>query len=157
MCIRDRANVGLPDQIRASFTVLLLRVWIDRYPHNALPIPDQIQVMGNIKPVNKINTDFLPQFEVDANADFTEEERAIGFLPFGSAPGECGSCKFHLCEDFIIGYLNQVDGCQVAKEKEKNIFTIAVLSLVELFAAFGFYGSQEELSLIHISEPTRPY
>ena len=41
-------NERLPDQIRASFTTLLLRVWVDRYPHSPLSIPDHIQARSNI-------------------------------------------------------------------------------------------------------------
>ena len=147
MLVSLMGNDNLPDQIRASFAILLLRVWIDRYPHNPLSVPENIQVMDAIMPLEKVNTDYLPQFTVDKHAPLSDEERVAGggFLSFGSGDGEVGSCKFHIVEDFLIGYLTQLDGCQVAAEKEKNVFTVACLKLMERCIEFGFYGSLEEV------------
>ena len=40
------ANALLPDQIRASFTVLLKNLYINRYPHEVLQAPDRLQVLS---------------------------------------------------------------------------------------------------------------
>ena len=120
MLVSLMGNDNLPDQIRASFAILLLRVWIDRYPHNPLSVPENIQVMDAIMPLEKVNTDYLPQFTVDKHAPLSDEERVAGggFLSFGSGDGEVGSCKFHIVEDFLIGYLTALDGCQVSRPRE---------------------------------------
>ena len=42
-------NDRLPDQIRASFTLLLMRVWVDRYPHGDLMAPNPIQASSHCR------------------------------------------------------------------------------------------------------------
>ena len=44
MLLSCTIDTRLPDQIRASFTILLLRLWIDRFPHATMPAPNPIQV-----------------------------------------------------------------------------------------------------------------
>ena len=45
------ANALLPDQIRASFTVLLKNLYINRYPHEVLQAPDRLQVLSRAERV----------------------------------------------------------------------------------------------------------
>ena len=53
-------------------------------------------------------------------------------------------------KDFISDYLIALDGCQVADEKQKNIFTLAVLSILSRLVAFGFYGSRAEVGVCFV-------
>lgn len=145
-------DTRLPDQIRASYTMLLLRLWIDRMPHATVPAPNPIQVFTNIKKTLDVYADdALPQFYV--NPDSLEEpEPGIEnspkremhmFLTFG-ADGEASN-KFHMVEDFISDYLIQMDGCQVVEDVEKNTFTVNILQALDRLVKFGFYGTTAEI------------
>ena len=136
-------NERLPDQIRASFTKLLLRLYIDRFPHGRLSAPNPIQVLATIAMPDLESRSALPQFEVDPDGPLAHHTDP--FFAFGVDPSETPANKFHLIEDFISDYMIALDGCQVAKDKEKNIFTLAVLSMLEKLVAFGFYGTRHEV------------
>ena len=112
-------NVRLPDQIRASFAMLLLRLYIDRFPHAKLSVPNPVQVLESIKmpELDPSSPDYdpknaLPQYEVDVNGPLAHY--AEPFFSFGVAKHETPANKFHLIEDFISDYMIELDGCQVS-------------------------------------------
>ena len=145
-------DTRLPDQIRASYAMLLLRLWIDRFPHATVPAPNPIQVFTNIKGGLDVHADdALPQFYVNPDS-LPEAEPGIEnspgremheFLTFG-ADGEASN-KFHMVEDFISDYLILMDGCQVVEDVEKNTFTVNILQALDRLVKFGFYGTTAEI------------
>ena len=137
------ANDWLPDQIRASFTMLLLSLYIDRFPHERLPTPSHIQVLATIERPDLEKSSALPQYHVDPQGPLRHYDDPI--FSFGVDPSENAADKFHLIEEFISDYMYKLEGCQVAKDKEKNIFTLALLSVLEKLVAFGFYGTRSEI------------
>jgi hypothetical protein len=143
MLVSLMVNDKLPDQIRASMTLLLMRLWVDRFPHGQLRAPNPVQVLSQIALKNLDDGDALPQYTVDPKGPLSHETDK--FFNFGVDPTEHASNKFHLIEDFISDYLLALEGCQVAKEKEKNIFTLAVLTILQKLVNFGFYGSRAEI------------
>lgn len=56
-------NENLPDRIRGSFTMLLRRLWLDRFPHETLRVPKYVRVMENSS-VASANQDTLPQYKL---------------------------------------------------------------------------------------------
>ena len=56
-------NEALPDCIRSSFTMLLRRLWLDRFPHEVLRVPKYVRVMANMSSVVDLTQpDALPQY-----------------------------------------------------------------------------------------------
>ena len=55
--------------------------------------------------------------------------------------------SFFVCcvKDFISDYFAMLDGCQVADEKQKNILTLSVLSILSRLVAFGFYSCRADI------------
>ncbi len=49
MLVSSMANKLLPDKIRAAFTMLLLRMYIDRYPHSLIQSPPRLFVVEDEK------------------------------------------------------------------------------------------------------------
>ena len=143
MLVSLMVNEKLPDQIRASMTLLLMRLFVDRFPHENLRAPNPVQVLSEIKLRNLDDASALPQFTVDPKGPLSLQEDK--FFNFGVAEAEHASNKFHLIEDFISDYLLALGGCQVAKDKEKNIFTLAILTILQNLVNFGFYGSRAEI------------
>jgi len=159
MLLSCTIDTRLPDQIRASFTMLLLRLWIDRFPHAQIPAPNPIQVFTGIRKITANDPLYaLPQFEVDPSSlepaepgiELTPALEMHRFLTFGvdSAPGARdgeASNKFHMVEDYISDYLMAMNGCQVVEDVEKNTFTVNLLGALDKLVKFGFYGTTAEV------------
>ena len=44
-------TLGDDSKVRASFTLLLVRLWVDRFPHEAMCIPKYVYVLDEVRDV----------------------------------------------------------------------------------------------------------
>lgn len=165
------ANDLLPDQIRSGYCLLLLRVYIDRYPHAEVRAPDPVQIFeeGPHKNIAKdmviynpeeldgdkmvTSTTILPQFRIPKDGPLSKGRvgrnmplTSLFFLMFGIGNDEEPGDKFYLVEDFVTTFLLQEGGKQDPEDKERNTFVLSVLQLVQSLVKFGFFGSYYELT-----------
>jgi hypothetical protein len=131
MLISCMANERLPVRIRASFVTLLLRLYIDRFPHRHLPLPDFVRVLDDTHAVSLTDNNALPQFDYQGASKVDKYSTAN---------------KFHLVEDFVSDYFIAAKGCQIYSDRQRNIFTLNLLQVVAALTSFGFYGTHEELT-----------
>ena len=106
------SNELLPDEIRSAFTLLMLRVYVDRYPHTPLGLPDPIQCYetdkahiklgdwqhGTTRTVEemlkldgeKVDRNLLPQFRIQSTGPLSN--------------GRIGpNCPFHILKFLLFG------------------------------------------------------
>jgi hypothetical protein len=156
------ANTKIPAIVRASYTRLLCRLWIDRFPHERIKVPKRLQVLQRIedrqmldgkgRPVRKdthqnradlINKAALPHFELHRDADpIMQSNAAGGFYKHRTA------MKFHLIKEFVSDYFADCAGVQVYADKDKNCFTLELLNCLHRLVNFGFYDTQEEIKAL---------
>jgi len=141
MLISLVANQKLPDQIRASYAQLLLRLYIDCFPHEhncgRYQFPDLLWVYSELKEKSIFEDDALPQFKLlPSHPMYNNPDEILSFKT---------SNKFHLMEDFISDFFIELDGCQVIEDPQKNIFTKNILVVLKNLLSFGFYGTQPEI------------
>jgi hypothetical protein len=148
------ANTLLPDSIRSAFTIIMLRVWVDRYPHAEIKIPSKIQVLTTykkedcVKAMNELDYDknLLPQYHCPLTEDRlgpNQDVRILEFLLFGINQNEHASDKFYLVIDFLVSYLESLQGHQNPTNSAHNKFLISILEITNALLRFGFFGNYQ--------------
>ena len=71
--VRMLVNDLLPDAIRAAATTLVLRLYVDRFPHQSLQAPQCVHVLPEIAPVSDLQLttskkDVLPAYCMKGDA-----------------------------------------------------------------------------------------
>jgi hypothetical protein len=158
------SNDKIPALVRSSYTRLLCRLWIDRFPHELVKVPKRLQVLQQIedkkmlddehKPVTRathtgeaLSMALLPHFELKEKEDpyvqkLISSDANGGFYKYRTA------AKFHLIKEFISDYFSDTGGVQVYAEKEKNNFTLELLNCLHCLINYGFYDTQEEIKAL---------
>ena len=54
------ANENIPAQVRASYTRLLCRLWIDRFPHERIRVPKRLQLLEEVRDRQLLDDDGKP-------------------------------------------------------------------------------------------------
>jgi hypothetical protein len=154
-------NKKLPDQIRASFTNLLLRLWVDRFPHERSPMPRVVWVWDSLVQSKEVAEDgALSQFALtdthpavqtpkaffcedeDASDTFTDSavnRKTVEFFAYPLAN------KFHLVEELMETHFRQFGQQTVYTDRERNILSLNSLETLRCLVQFGFYGSYDEI------------
>lgn len=175
MLVSSMANKLLPDKIRAAFTMLLLRMYIDRYPHALIQSPSRLFIVKDeegsktnrthenriyreeelLKIDNEkedIHRDLLPQFRLPGDGPLAKGDGPsnvpfirLQFLLFGTRSDQRGSDKFALVQAFIVKYLKELDGEQDPKKKDQNILIGALLETISNLVNFGFVATHKEI------------
>jgi hypothetical protein len=151
LLLTGMTNDALPYSIRRAFTDLVLRLWVDRYPHTPLQVPQGVRVLADIEErptdeeglpwIDQPNT--LPCFQIEENNPILRYQGEQQFVDFYTIPD---GDKFHLLEDFVSDHFNALQLRMVFEDKEKTQFTKAVIGVLEKLSEFGFFADTGEVS-----------
>jgi hypothetical protein len=122
----------LPFRLRAAFTTLLQRLYVDRYPQLPLRIPETVHVLhGHDGEVACAEQHLLTARTPGALPSF--EIRDKGLLDDPRPHFSIGhSDKFRLLEEVVDAYFHRIAGRQTAARSNQNAFTQAVMELLQV-------------------------
>ena len=152
--VRMLVNDLLPDAIRAAATTLVLRLYVDRFPHQSLQAPQCVHVLPEIAPVSDLQLttskkDVLPAYCMtpelitDRMVD-EEKELRMEFLRYGLKSAEKPSDKFSLLQDYISRHLGGTQR-QSPADIERNRFTLSIVNVLIKLLDLGFYANYHRL------------
>jgi hypothetical protein len=153
LLLTGMTNEALPFSIRRAYTDLVLRLWVDRYPHTPLQVPQEVRVLSEIyeRPVDEEGRRWvdqpntLPCFQIEENNPILKFEGEKQFVDFYTIPD---GDKFHLLEDFVSDHFNALKLRMVFEDQQKSRFTKAVIGVLEKLSVFGFFADTGEVAEI---------
>jgi hypothetical protein len=132
------SNTKLPPRIRQSFSDLCIRLWVDRFPHEPMKVPNLARIYDEIDPLDINAADALPQYRLlDGNPLLVSGD------PFSAFPD---ANKFHLMEDMISDFVDLQGGRSVMENVNDNCLTLSLLACCQCLARFGFYSTTSQIA-----------
>ena len=139
----------LPDDFRAAFTWIMLRVYVDRDPQELLILPqltrvwrDVDQAVGLPAPAGWTDRD-MEEMKRSASSRSSLGSQGLAQTELSSAtlppPRILGADLMSFIDDF----LNSQSGSQKAFERRKNSLMFAVLRLCRMLVECGFYNTPQ--------------
>jgi hypothetical protein len=132
------ANTKFPPRIRQSFCDLCIRLWVDRFPHEPMKVPNLARIYTDIETLDINASDALPQYRLLKGNPLLESKD-----PFDAFPD---ANKFHLMEDIISDFIDLQGGRSIMENTKDNYLTLSLLECCQLLARFGFYSTTEEIA-----------
>lgn len=137
MLVAGIKDEQLPHSVRAQFSTLCERLYVDRYPHGELQLPRLVRLWKEVRPVDLSVATALPQFLLTKDSALRDIADPFFSLPTAS--------KLHLLEDYISDHFEALGAAQVLDDEPMNVLTLNVLSILKKLAQQGFYGTIDEI------------
>eukprot|EP00937_MAST-01D_sp_MAST-1D-sp2_P004933 g4933.t1 len=138
LLISGMVNARLPPRIRQGFSDLCTRLWVDRFPHDPMKAPAIARIYSEVEELHIHSTTALPQFRLKAGNPCLNSDDEFIRWPDAN--------KFHLLEDFISDYIDELGGRTIMEHRNENYLTVSLLKCAQFLAKFGFYNSTEQIA-----------
>ena len=134
------SNEMLPYSIRTSFSKILHRCWIDRFPHEILNLPQTVLAISTL-PVPNDTSPTLVHFNLPSDHIGRKDKNA--FVSYAYAN------KFALLQGTLNELLQQMSTKrQRGEKKEHNRFINSMLQNVQYLVASGFYSDLQSFRVL---------
>jgi len=136
-------NKQLPYHLQGAYTALFYRLWVDSFPHELNcgydQLPNLVWIYAELKDKSVKDVDALPQFRLPPSHPLYNNPDEFLSYKFPN--------KFDLFKKFFIQFCKaEMSKGQALDEREKNIFFLNQLKVVNYLLSSGFYAKYEELS-----------
>jgi hypothetical protein len=128
---------GLPKDLKRAFADLLSALWLDRYPHFPMNLPQRYWVVDELELCDIQSERALASFKLSETHQL--RNNSDPFYSFSSHH------KFFLLVDLVVGYFESLGGEQVVGKTSQNALTASILNLTHDLIRFGFVGSEVEI------------
>lgn len=128
----------LPSQLRGAFAKLIGVLYVDRFPHEVLLVPNLVRSYADICEFGLQNQTTLPQFKLPETRNLLNTTNEFVCHP--------DATKMFLLMDYIRSHFSSQSGKhQFITDSHGNIFTMHVLDVLQKALVFGFYTTFEDL------------
>jgi hypothetical protein len=137
ICLTGIAHPKYPSELKAAFSNLLMTLWVDRIPHDKLPLPNLVRMKGEAPEIENDQELMIPVYELSEDSPLLKNKQAKKQDFFKCLDHN----KFWVLEQIIMKNLDDTQGMFIAEMEHRNAFTLSMLKILKLLCEFGFVRS----------------
>jgi len=133
---------NLPYTLQAAYAKLILRLWIDSFPHEENcghpQLPKLLWIYSEVNDTHPRDIEAFPQFRLMASHPCYNDPDE--FLNYHS------STKFDLIKNLFMDFTSaEMKNGQSLRDREKNLYFLSLLQILKKLLSYGFCSKFEEL------------